>query len=258
MAVRPAGRVAARLSSSRWWHAPQQAGKPSLARLRRVVWMATAAVAAPAGARAGVGDGGWGRWPVAQAVGSGARGPDLDLSTGSASTAASWCGGGCGCGRWWLRWRQLAGACAGAVGWRSLLWLLSPHVLTRRSLRGRHRRRLRHHGLLVGSARPCLELRSSDLAPRWWCVATSSGQQWPRWTVVTTGFVSQSGGGRGGRSGYPKISGRVIRVLRIDTRNYNGFCNTRKFGYPKFRVRVRVFPNYPNYCVGFIKTHTTY
>jgi hypothetical protein len=24
---------------------------------------------------------------------------------------------------------------------------------------------------------------------------------------------------RGGRSGYPKISGRVIRVLRIDTRN---------------------------------------
>jgi hypothetical protein len=49
-----------------------------------------------------------------------------------------------------------------------------------------------------------------------------------------------------------------FRVLRIDTRNYNGFCNTRKFGYPEFRVRVRVFPNYPNYYVGFIKTHAPY
>ena len=47
-----------------------------------------------------------------------------------------------------------------------------------------------------------------------------------------------------------------FRVLRIDTQNYNGFYNTRKFGYPKFRVRV--FPNYPNYCVGFIKIHTPY
>jgi hypothetical protein len=142
--------------------------------------MATAAMAAPAGPRAGAGDGGWGRWPVAQAVGSGARGQIWTLSTGSASTAGSWCGGGCDGGRWRLRWRQLVGACAGDVGWRSLLCHLSPHVLTRRSLRGRHRRRLRHHGLLVGSARPCLELRSSDLAPRWWCVATTSGQQWPR------------------------------------------------------------------------------
>jgi hypothetical protein len=66
---------------------------------------------------------------------------------------------------------------------------------------------------------------------------------------------------RGRRSGYPKISGRVIRVfkisgLRIDTQNYNGFYNTRKFGYSVFRVRV--FPNYPNCCVGFIKTHTLY
>jgi hypothetical protein len=58
MAVRPAGMVAARLSSSRWWPAPQQAGKPSLARLRGVVWVAAAAVAAPADAHAGVGDGG--------------------------------------------------------------------------------------------------------------------------------------------------------------------------------------------------------
>jgi hypothetical protein len=49
-----------------------------------------------------------------------------------------------------------------------------------------------------------------------------------------------------------------FRVLRINTRNYNGFFNTRNFGYPEFRVRVRVFPNYPNYCVGFIKTHTPY
>jgi hypothetical protein len=49
-----------------------------------------------------------------------------------------------------------------------------------------------------------------------------------------------------------------FRVLRIDTRNYNGFCNTRKFGYPEFRVRVRVFPNYLNYCVVFIKINTPY
>jgi hypothetical protein len=65
-------------------------------------------------------------------------------------------------------------------------------------------------------------------------------------------------GGRGGRSGYPKISGRVIRVFKI-----SGFENRypklqRVLQYPKFRVRVRVFPNYPNYCVGFIKTHTPY
>jgi hypothetical protein len=49
-----------------------------------------------------------------------------------------------------------------------------------------------------------------------------------------------------------------FRVLRIDNRNYNGFYNTRKFGYPEFWVRVQVFPNYPNCCVGFIKTHTPY
>jgi hypothetical protein len=35
------------------------------------------------------------------------------LSTGSASSAGSWCGGGCDGGRWRLRWRQLVGACAG-------------------------------------------------------------------------------------------------------------------------------------------------
>jgi hypothetical protein len=35
-------------------------------------------------------------------------------------------------------------------------------------------------GLLMGAAGPSLGLRSSDLAPRWWCVATTSGQQWPR------------------------------------------------------------------------------
>jgi hypothetical protein len=67
--------------------------------------------------------------------------------------------------------------------------------------------------------------------------------------------------GGSGRSGYPKISGRVIQVFKI-----SGFKNRypklqrvlqyRKFGYPKFWVRV--FPNYPNYCVGFIKTHTPY
>jgi hypothetical protein len=47
-------------------------------------------------------------------------------------------------------------------------------------------------------------------------------------------------------------------ISGFDTRNYNRFCNTRKFGYPEFRVRVRVFPNYLNYYVGFIKTHTPY
>jgi hypothetical protein len=60
--------------------------------------------------------------------------------------------------------------------------------------------------------------------------------------------------GKGGRSGYPKFSGRVIRVFKI-----SGFENRypklqRVFQYPK----IRVFPNYPNYCVGFIKTHTPY
>jgi hypothetical protein len=35
-------------------------------------------------------------------------------------------------------------------------------------------------GLLVGTTRPSLGLRPSDLAPRWWSVATTSGQQWPR------------------------------------------------------------------------------
>jgi hypothetical protein len=100
MAVRPTGMVAARLSSSRWWHAPQQAGKPSLA------WLHGVDVGGCCG-YGGAGwcpcrcrgwwrgiflsphmfpssflDGGssstWGHWPVAQAVGSGARRLDLD------------------------------------------------------------------------------------------------------------------------------------------------------------------------------------
>lgn len=115
----------ARLSSSRWWRAPQKAGKPSLARLRGVDWVAVAAAAAPAGARAGVGDGGLGRWPMAQAVGSGARGPDLDPV--DRICLSSW---------QLVRWRPVAVAVA-AVGWglcrccgvRSLLCHLSPHVL---------------------------------------------------------------------------------------------------------------------------------
>jgi hypothetical protein len=49
-----------------------------------------------------------------------------------------------------------------------------------------------------------------------------------------------------------------FRVLRIDAQNYNGFYNTLKSGYPEFLVWVRVFPNYPNCCVGFIKTHALY
>lgn len=105
MTVRPAGRVVARLSSSRWWRAPQKAGKPSLARLRGVDWVAVAAAAAPAGARAGVGDGGLGRWPMAQAVGSGARGPDLDPV--DRICLSSW---------QLVRWRPVAVAVA-AVGW---------------------------------------------------------------------------------------------------------------------------------------------
>jgi hypothetical protein len=52
--------------------------------------------------------------------------------------------------------------------------------------------------------------------------------------------------GKGGRSGYPKFLGRVIRVFKI-----SGFENR----YPKLH---RVFPNYPNYCVVIIKTHTPY
>jgi hypothetical protein len=80
--------------------------------------VAVAAVAAPIGARAGVGDGGWGRWPMAQAVGSGARGPDLDpvYRICLSSWQLVW-------------WRQLVGVCAGDVGWRSLLCHLSPRIL---------------------------------------------------------------------------------------------------------------------------------
>jgi hypothetical protein len=61
----------------------------------------------------------------------------------------------------------------------------------------------------------------------------------------------------GGRSGYPKISGRVIRVFKISGFE-NRYPKLQRVLHPKFRVRVRVFPNYPNYCVTFIKTHTPY
>jgi hypothetical protein len=108
-----------------------------------LTWVAAAAVAAPAGAHAGVGDGGGasfflptcspppflttavaqpgvvGPWPRRSDPVPGGR--ISTLSTGSASAAGSWCG----CGRW----RQLVGACVGAVGWRSLLCHLSPHGL---------------------------------------------------------------------------------------------------------------------------------
>jgi hypothetical protein len=68
---------------------------------------------------------------------------------------------------------------------------------------------------------------------------------------ATTALLS-----RGGRSGYPEISGQVIRVFKI-----LGFENRYSklqwvLQYPK--IRVRVFPNYPNCCVGFIKTYTPY
>jgi hypothetical protein len=145
MAVRPAGMVAARLSALRWWHAPQQAGKPSLARLRGVDVGGCCGCGCRGagwcprrcrGRRRGIflsshmfpssfldGDSSstWGRWPVAQAVGSGARGPDLDPVDRICLSSCSWCGGG--------QWRQLVGACAGDVGWRSLLCHLSPHGL---------------------------------------------------------------------------------------------------------------------------------
>jgi hypothetical protein len=62
-------------------------------------------VAAPAGARAVAGDNGWGRWPVAQAVGFGARGPNLDPVDRICLNS------------WQLvRWQQVAVAVA-AVGW---------------------------------------------------------------------------------------------------------------------------------------------
>ena len=48
-----------------------------------------------------------------------------------------------------------------------------------------------------------------------------------------------------GYLGSPKISGRIFRVLRTDTRNLSEIIETRHFGYPKIRVRVRVTPNYP-------------
>jgi hypothetical protein len=113
MAVRPAGMVAARLSSSRWWRAPQQADKPSLARLCGVdvgacygcggadwcVWgddrasfflptwspppFLTAAAVQPRVA---------GPWPRQSDPMPGSR--IWTLSTGSASAAGSWCGGG--------------------------------------------------------------------------------------------------------------------------------------------------------------------
>jgi hypothetical protein len=55
---------------------------------------------------------------MAQAVGSDAREPDLDPI--DRICLSSW---------QLVRWRKLVGACAGAVGWRSLLCHLSPHGL---------------------------------------------------------------------------------------------------------------------------------
>jgi hypothetical protein len=54
--------------------------------------------------------------------------------------------------------------------------------------------------------------------------------------VDPAGRIASVGAARGGRSGYPKFSGRVIRVLKI-----SGFENRypklqRVFQYPKIRV----------------------
>jgi len=53
-----------------------------------------------------------------------------------------------------------------------------------------------------------------------------------------------------GHSGYPKISGQVIRVAKNSgSRNQYPIFTPKNyypmFGYPIIRVQVRVFPNYP-------------
>jgi len=53
-----------------------------------------------------------------------------------------------------------------------------------------------------------------------------------------------------GRSGYPKSSGRVFRVLKNRTRNSLTKIRTRQFGYPKISGSGSGYPNYPNHILS--------
>jgi hypothetical protein len=79
--------------------------------------------------------------------------------------------------------------------------------------------------------------------------------------VVVVGIADASSGTQPGRSGYPKSSGRVIRVLKNsgiqncypirDKKN-----NIRKFEYPQFRDRV--LPDLPEIYKMTVNTQRTH